>query len=47
MQKKMYRLIELRSGVKGICRYDKVMALEIVHNLNKIFLKERWAICAV
>ena len=47
MQHKMYNLIELHSGVKGICRYDRIGALELVHQLNKMNPKERYAICAV
>lgn len=42
-----YNIIELHSGVKGICRYDRVGALALVHQLNKMNPKERWAICAV
>lgn len=42
-----YRLIELRSGVKGICRYDRVGALVAAHDINKRNPEERWSICAV
>ncbi len=42
-----YSLIELRSGVKGICRYDRVVALKVAHRLNKSNPNERYAICAV
>ena len=42
-----YHIIELRSGVKGICRYDRIGALLAAHQLNKMNPKERYAICAV
>lgn len=42
-----YCLIELRSGMKGICRYDRVEALVAAHDINKRNPEERWAICAV
>ena len=44
---KMYNIIELHSGVKGICRYNRVGALALVHQLNKMNPKERYSICAV
>lgn len=44
---KMYNIVELRSGMKGICRYDRIGALLLVHQLNKMNPKERYAICAV
>jgi hypothetical protein len=47
MQKKMYRVIELRSGIKGVGRYDRIEALLVAHYLNKRNPKERYAICAV
>lgn len=47
MNRQMYHLIELRSGVKGICRYDRIGALKAAHELNKRNPKERYAICAV
>lgn len=47
MQKKMYRVIELRSGVKGVGGYDRIGALLAAHELNKRNPKERYAICAV
>ena len=47
MQDTMYHLIELRSGVKGICRYDRIGALKRVHELNKRNPNERYAICVV
>lgn len=42
-----YNIIELHSGVKGICRYDRIGALLTAHELNKRNTKERYAICAV
>lgn len=42
-----YTIIELRSGVKGICRYDRVCALQLVHQLNRMNSKVRYSICAV
>lgn len=42
-----YNIIELRSGVKGICLYNRVYALQLVHQLNKMNPKKRYAICAV
>ena len=47
MKVQMYKLIELRSGVKGICWYDRIGALLVAHELNKRNPKERYAICAV
>ena len=47
MQDMMYHLIELRSGVKGICQYDRIGALKRAHELNKRNPNERYAICAV
>lgn len=44
---KMYNIIELRSGVKGVCRYDRIGALLLVHQLNKMNPNARYAICAV
>ena len=44
---RQYKLIELRSGRKGICLYDKIGALEAAHDFNKIYPNERYAICAV
>ena len=45
--KQMYNIIELRSGIKGISRFDRVAALARVHELNKKNPNERYAICAV
>ena len=45
--RQMYKIIELHSGVKGICRYDRIGALKTAHELNKKHPKERYAICAV
>ena len=42
-----YRLIELRSGMKGICRYDRAGALKAAHKLNKNNPNERYAICSI
>lgn len=42
-----YCIIELRSRVKGICRYDRIGALLAAHELNKRNPNERYAICAV
>ena len=47
MSKQMYKLIELHSGRKGICRYDRIGALLAAHELNKKNPNERYAICAV
>lgn len=47
MPNKMYNLIELHSGVKGICRYDRIGALKAAHELNRRHPNERYAICAV
>ena len=44
---KWYSIVELRSGVKGICRYDRIGALLVAHELNKKYQKGRYAICAV
>ena len=44
--KQMYNIIELHSGMKGTCRYDRVGALKIVHQLNKMNPTSRYAICA-
>ena len=46
LKRQMYRIVELHSGVKGICRYDRIGALIAVHQLNKMNPKERYAICA-
>lgn len=45
--KQMYRLIDLRSGKKGLCRYDRIGALLAAHELNKRNPTERYGICAV
>lgn len=42
-----YILVELRSGFNWMHRYDRTDALEAAHKLNKLYPKERWAICAV
>lgn len=42
-----YNIVELHSGVKGICRYDRIGALAAAHELNKKHQNERYAICAV
>ena len=47
MDRRMYNLVELHSGMKGICRYDRIGALLAAHELNKRNPKERYAICAV
>jgi len=47
MNRQMYNLVELHSGMKGICRYDRIEALLVAHYLNKRNPKERYAICAV
>lgn len=45
--RRMYRLVELTSGKKGLCRYDRIGALKVAHYLNKKHPNERYAICAV
>ena len=45
--KQQYILVELRSGFNWMRRYYRTDALEAAHELNKLYPKERWAICAV
>ena len=44
---KWYSIVELRSGEKGICCYDRIEALKVAHKLNKKYPKGRYSICAV
>ncbi len=43
----LFNVVELHSGVRGLCRYRREMALKVCHNLNKCVPDSRYGIIQV